>query len=1031
VRAIVEREKNDKRSGAQPQGVVREDLGAWTWDELEAEIDRLETEVRRRALVAGAVSQRVASSLLGAVDTELRRPVTDAIIRRAGFDPTELRDGELDIWLPWERYVQLVGAFEGHLTEAQAHRAGAAILSSRWLRFLLQSARGFTDLEVSLRWANRVVFGPGSLAFRGCEATLRRLTGGSLQLRYAPPRGSTFPALWLPLTRGAVGRFADLVGGRGERTAVERDGATLLVRVERAPGPTGYVKALLRAGLGAGALQDARAELRLRNRELQRRLEELEAAERGRERLMLRLSSRREQEAVARLAGGVAHDLNNLLTAMRMQLDMLRLTFADDRAAMREIEWMTDAVVKSAGRARELLDLRRHLDAQGVAVDELELRGLGAGNRTMGGSTRHALVAQVEALRAHLGSSPHGTLEPAASPTTAQVSWRNVSATLAAAERIGVAREDVVAALSWTFQEDTAPATWVPWSHFNELLERLEELAGEEGLRSLGAQALHSPLFTAIGAATGAFLDEADLFDWILRFVFGPESSYFVGLPGHLEVHGLREVRVVWESRGAPIVRALACALAGIVEHTPRLVGRPPASVSFAFTRDRIEVDARLAPRRAVARVLSHLAGRTRGTREAQELRRVYMNLVERNQHLLDKLVELEQTRRHRKLLERRLEQIRPMEVTSHVAASVAHDFNNALTVIRGHAALLQMHLADDPRRQDLDLVFEAAAQATTLTQKLRVIGGGEPEACPSLDVGQHLDALVPFLQSAVGEQTRVVVRQPQGLRCGATIRGAELERILLNLVKNARDADATQVVVELREVTLDADFVREHPGAEPGPHVLLAVQDDGQGMPGEVKTRAFEPYFSTKDHGTGVGLATVFGMVHSVGGTIWVDSEPGEGCCFRIYIPAAPTPPAESDPPPSFPARPSSEPTASAVEQLLVIDDDDMLRAILARLIVSGGYEVTTASSGDDAMALVRQGCRPALVVSDVVMPGLRGQALVEALRAELGPVPILFVSGFSDVPLALGPGMDFLPKPFTRENLLSRLAALLQAKP
>jgi len=1014
----------------------------WSTAELEAEIERLERSLRDRLTAAGEVSFRATTALLDVFDAELGRGLVTRAIEEAGLSRSRF-DGHQADWLPWSEYEDLLTALEPITSGDLARRLGEKVMDSPLLRFLLQSVRALARLEISLRWSSRVAFGPGGLLFRGCEASVRRVGRHHVEARFAPPLGATFPRIFVDMAHGALGRFADLAGADREHIETWQDGATLLFRFEQEALSVGRLKALVALGFDSlgSALDEARAELAMRNRELRRRIAEHEADEREHERLRLRLAARRDQEAISRLASGVAHDFNNLVGAMVLQLEMLQPTFADDEDVRVELAATLDAAEQAAHHAKELLALGRGLRRErsdAVEPDNVSLEGGLLDGGAIIASEREALEAQIDALTSELAGTDQQDALETASPSrgeataargVAAVSWRNVTATVAAAERLGIDANRLAAGMSWSFQEARKPDDWISWPEFNELLAKIGDLAGPDGLRALGEQALSSPLFQVVGAVAGAFVDEEALFAWTMRVAFRPEGLYFTGIEGRVESHGPRELRVIWESRGAELSQAFALAMAGITENAPRMVGRPPARVEVELEPDRIVLHVTLAPRASWLGTALEAVGRRRLADQAEELRELYTELVEQNQLLAEQMDQLERSRRRRRALERRLELIQPMDAVGRVAAKVAHDFNNLLTVILAHVELARLNLSDDdPRQEGLDTLVDVAVRATALTRKLRIIGRGEPERGQPVNVVPQVERLVPILHGILQDGAELELELATFERA-VPVDGDALDRILVNLVVNARDAAAKRVQISAEEVSLDEAFTKEHPGARCGPHILISVRDDGAGMPQEVRARVFEPYFTTKEGGSGVGLSTVYGVVRAAEGTIWLDSEPGRGTTFRIFLPAvAPTAdvPAEAEDHRgvSSPAqaRSGDDPT------LLVIDDDDALRSILIRVVQSGGYDVVAARSGDEALRLVDEGLRPAMVVTDVVMPGIRGARLAEALRRSLGPVPILFISGYSDEPLDLGSGVSFLAKPFSREKLLSVVAEMLE---
>ncbi|HJL15532.1 MAG TPA: ATP-binding protein, partial [Sandaracinaceae bacterium LLY-WYZ-13_1] len=506
-------------------------------------------------------------------------------------------------------------------------------------------------------------------------------------------------------------------------------------------------------------------------------------------------------------------------------------------------------------------------------------------------SSREALIRRIEALRRARGDDPDAT---GATPAACRgVSGRNVDATVQAAAGLGISRRALQEGLAFDLGAAGASDAWVSWEDFGALLGRIGALRGEEGLGRLGEQALQSPLFRAIGVGAGAFFDERDLYQWILRLVFREDGLYFSGVDGRIEVHGPRRLRVVFESRGAVYSRPFAAAMAGIVRSVPRLVGRRPAEVAFDVTPARMTLDVQLAARvggGSLVRRVAHLVGLPDPGDDAETIHGLYTELVETNRLLSEKLEALEASRAARQQMEEHLTRVRQMQAVGRFAGAVAHDFNNLLTVVVSVSGLLRDGTeAGCEARRHLDVIDDVARRATDLTKELRGLGPAAPNTAPTVDVRRLVARAEPMLRSLAGSD--VSLRSELGdAPLGARIEPASLERVLANLVTNARESmgGPGHVWIRVRPVELDGAFTSRHPGASEGPHVEVRVTDDGPGMPEAVRVRVFEPFFSTKapSDGRGLGLATVFGLVAAADGTVWVDSAPGEGATFRIYLP-------------------------------------------------------------------------------------------------------------------------------------------------
>jgi two-component system, cell cycle sensor histidine kinase and response regulator CckA len=383
-----------------------------------------------------------------------------------------------------------------------------------------------------------------------------------------------------------------------------------------------------------------------------------------------------------------------------------------------------------------------------------------------------------------------------------------------------------------------------------------------------------------------------------------------------------------------------------------------------------------------------------------------------------------------RKQLEEQFRQSQKMEAIGHLAGGIAHDFNNLLTAILGYTELTLDSLAEtDRRRADVAEIQKAAQSAASLTRQLLAFSRRQilqPRVLDLNAVVQHVNALV---RRVIGEDIELVVRcAPDVARVSAD--QGQLEQVIMNLVVNARDAMPRGgcLTIETSNVQLDATFVGGHIGSREGPHVRLAVGDTGAGMSRAVQQRLFEPFFTTKARGkgTGLGLATVYGIVKQSGGSIWVDSEIGRGTTFSIFLPVAPTTPEPSG------VEASGVLAIGGTETILLVEDQPEVRAIAATVLRRAGYTILEAHGGIAAIELSRAYGNPIdLLLTDVVMPGMSGQQLAEVIRAERGEIRVLFTSGYTDHGVVnqgvLQPGLEFLQKPFTPVGLLQKVREVL----
>lgn len=366
--------------------------------------------------------------------------------------------------------------------------------------------------------------------------------------------------------------------------------------------------------------------------------------------------------------------------------------------------------------------------------------------------------------------------------------------------------------------------------------------------------------------------------------------------------------------------------------------------------------------------------------------------------------------------------QSQKMEAIGRLAGGVAHDFNNLLNVIYGYGEMLHESLrGDDAGLQKLEQILRAAERAAGLTRQLLAFGRKQVMEPRVLDLGALVAETEKMLRRLVSEDIEIsYVRPSSEARVSAD--PGQIEQVLLNLVVNARDAmpDGGRLTVEVASAVLDEAYCRQHPPARPGPYVLLAVTDTGHGMDAATQARIFEPFYTTKElgKGTGLGLATVYGIVKQHGGVIWVYSEVGTGTVFKIYLPtadAALDEATESEPAPAL----SGEGT------VLLVEDDDDVRVLAHSILASGGYDVLAARSGDEALlAAERHAGAVDVLLTDVVMPGMNGRELSERLHMLRPGVSVVFMSGYTHDAIArrgmLEPGPRYLQKPFTSEALL-----------
>ena len=382
-----------------------------------------------------------------------------------------------------------------------------------------------------------------------------------------------------------------------------------------------------------------------------------------------------------------------------------------------------------------------------------------------------------------------------------------------------------------------------------------------------------------------------------------------------------------------------------------------------------------------------------------------------------------------RRRLEDRLRQAQKMEAVGQLAGGIAHDFNNLLTAIVGYATLLDRALpVSDELHEEVQEIIGAARRAGTLTQQLLAFSRKQVLRPTVLDVNVVVRDMERILHRTIGEHIALETSLEPGL---APVRAdaSQLEQVIMNFAVNARDAmpGGGRITIETANVPLDAELAQAHPEARPGAYVLLAVSDTGTGMSPEVKAHLFEPFFTTKEvgKGTGLGLATVYGIVHQSGGFIAVDSELGRGSRFRIFLPRAEAPAADTTP-----ATP--EPAAAGSGTVLLVEDERGVRHLARDVLGRYGYRVLEAGDGSEALRLAasHEGSID-LLLTDVVMPGMSGAELAERFLALRPGVRVLFASGYaSDAVMRHGitDGVPFLQKPFEPDELVRRVRELIE---
>ncbi len=402
-------------------------------------------------------------------------------------------------------------------------------------------------------------------------------------------------------------------------------------------------------------------------------------------------------------------------------------------------------------------------------------------------------------------------------------------------------------------------------------------------------------------------------------------------------------------------------------------------------------------------------------------------DLLRANQHLERDITE-------RDLLEEELRQSQKMEAIGQLAGGIAHDFNNYLTAILGYSNLLLNRLTPGtPDYEDLEQIKLAGERSAALTKQLLAFSRRQVLQFTMLDLNEIVKGMESLLRRLIGEPIRLAFHGDPQLGTVNTDHG-QMEQVILNLVVNSRDAmpQGGIITIETQNVELDEIVAGRHTGLTPGSYVMLIVSDTGTGMSGEVKMHLFEPFFTTKpkDKGTGLGLATVFGIIKQSRGHMWVYSEVGRGSTFKICLPRVAKPAAIH----KKPDAPQVAGRAKRTETLLLVEDEDPVRHLMERLLKEEGYTVLAAGHGEEALRICAdQTLSLHAVITDVVMPGMTGPDLARKIAALRPTVKFLYMSGYTEhAALALGileGKTAFLQKPFTVEALLQKIREVLDA--
>jgi len=415
----------------------------------------------------------------------------------------------------------------------------------------------------------------------------------------------------------------------------------------------------------------------------------------------------------------------------------------------------------------------------------------------------------------------------------------------------------------------------------------------------------------------------------------------------------------------------------------------------------------------------------------SEEIAAYISELSSTNEALRKEVFERQKAEEALRKSEEQLRHSQKMEAVGRLSGGIAHDFNNLLSVILGYSNFLLDADLDPGQRGYAEEIRRAGERAADLTRQLLAFSRQQVLEPRVVDLNRLISQMDKMIRRLVGEDIDVTSHPMPGLGW-VKVDPGQIEQVVMNLVVNARDAmpDGGKISIETANVDIDETYVADHPEATPGPHVMLAVSDTGEGMDKLTQARIFEPFFTTKERGkgTGLGLSTVFGIVRQSGGTIYVYSEVGRGTSFKVYLPRT----AETVE--TVAAAPKVA-YARGTETILLVEDDQQVRVLVRGALKRLGYTVIEAPSPGEAIIRCEQHTgKLHLLLTDVVMPGMNGRRLAERLVGIRPGLKVLYMSGYTGNVIVhhgvLDAGVAFLPKPITPEALARKVREILDGK-
>jgi len=404
--------------------------------------------------------------------------------------------------------------------------------------------------------------------------------------------------------------------------------------------------------------------------------------------------------------------------------------------------------------------------------------------------------------------------------------------------------------------------------------------------------------------------------------------------------------------------------------------------------------------------------------------------LQKANEALLREIEEHKRTSEEKDQLNEQLRQAQKMEAVGQLAGGIAHDFNNLLTVILGYSDLIKQTISEDsPYKTPIRLINDAGNRAKNLTRQLLAFSRKQMLEMRTVDVNRVIGEFENLLRSTIGENIHIKI-VPNAIPLMVKADVSQLEQILMNLAINARDAmpEGGFLTIQTSRIDFDESYATRKSDIAPGPYVMIAISDTGVGMDKETLDRIFEPFFTTKalGHGTGLGLATVYGAVKQHGGDIWVYSEPNKGTIFKIFLPVSNEKLFEEKTKNEAKIKHVGKPT------VLVVEDEPSVMGLVCNILDQGGYQVLGSRDEYDAVVIARQSDVPIdLLLTDVIMPNMKGPEVFKKVSTYHPAARVLYMSGYNEDMISrqgvILNEIYLLQKPFSAESLLEKVSEIL----